>query len=244
MYHNLELSHPAKIPYAISVRQFESQLEILRRACFTTVSFREVIEAMRSKEALPVRSVLITFDDGYMSFRKYAVPALRRQGMTATAFLVGREIGGFNRWDDYNGIPQLRLMNQTDIEEIIGAGFEIGSHGWAHRDLLACSHKQLEEEIVLSRQSLQDRFGIAATTFAYPYGRYSEAHYEILACAGFQAAVTCSSSGPAGNPFAMRRVYVQGRDTGLRFLLKLSSLYPRYRAWRGRAASGAQINLR
>src|SRR5437879_1794984 len=95
MYHHLERDHPARTPYAISVRQFEGQLDMLQRARFTTVNFQQLSKALRSGEALPKKSVLITFDDGYVSFVDYAVPALRACRMTATAFLVAGEIGGF-----------------------------------------------------------------------------------------------------------------------------------------------------
>jgi peptidoglycan/xylan/chitin deacetylase (PgdA/CDA1 family) len=233
MYHHLEPDHPARTPYAISVRQFEDQLDVLQRAGFTTINFEQLSKARRSGEALSGKSVVITFDDGYVSFLDYAVPALQVRGMSATAFLVVGEIGGFNRWDESEGIPRRALMSEANVEGLIAAGFEIGSHGWAHRDLVACSPKELEEEIGRSRQALHAKFGIVTTTFAYPYGRYSETHYKSLASAGFQAAVTSSSTTPGiGNQFALRRVNVQQRDNRLTFFLKLSPLYLRYKAWR------------
>src|SRR4051812_41654229 len=99
MYHHLEPKHPATSLYAISLRQFQGHLDLLQRARFTTITFRQLSEAMSKGRALPRKSVLITFDDGYLSFLDYALPALQARGMTATAFLVAGEIGEFNRWD-------------------------------------------------------------------------------------------------------------------------------------------------
>jgi peptidoglycan/xylan/chitin deacetylase (PgdA/CDA1 family) len=240
MYHHLESEHPAKTPHAISTRQFEDQLDTLLRHEFTTVSFARLLNARAGGSPLPNKSVLLTFDDGYLSFFDYAVPALRSRGMTATSFLVAGELGRFNQWDDSSGMPRRLLMGQTHVEKIVASGFEIGSHGWRHRDLLACSRDELDEELQRSRQTLIASFGIQTTIFAYPYGRYSEALYTSLACAGYQAAVTASSiaSDSTNNCFALRRADIHTRDTRLSFRLKISPFYLRYKAFRNRKPFG------
>src|ERR1041384_8126669 len=130
MYHHLEPHHPAKTPYAISVTQFERQLNLLQRARFTTITFQQLLGVIVKGNRLPHKSVLISFDDGYTSFLEHAVPALLARRMTATTFLVAREIGGFNKWDQNLGIPARQLMDHSAVKEVINAGFEIGSHGW------------------------------------------------------------------------------------------------------------------
>src|SRR5215212_7346655 len=91
LYHHLEPRHPAKTPYAISVAQFERQLNLLQRARFTTINFQQLLGVMLKGNRLPDKSVLISFDDGYTSFLEHAVPALLARRMTATAFLVAGE---------------------------------------------------------------------------------------------------------------------------------------------------------
>ncbi len=233
MYHHLESEHPAKTQYSISKRQFEDQLDTLHRHKFTTVNFARLLNARAGGSPLPRRSVLLTFDDGYLSFFDYAVPALRARGMTATSFLVAGELGRFNQWDDASGIPRRLLMGQTHVEKIVAAGFEIGSHGWRHRDLLACSRDELDEELQRSRQTLTAGFGVEPTIFAYPYGRYSDELDTSLACAGYQAAVTASSDSK-NNRFTLRRVEIHSRDTRFSFRVKLSPFYLRYKAFRSR----------
>lgn len=235
MYHHLEPNHPARTPYSISLLQFERQVMALRNARYETVSFQRLSRALKEETTLPAKSLLITFDDGYKSFFNLAMPVLQAQGMTATAFIVAGEIGGFNRWDEDKGIPHRALMTEEELRAVVDAGFELGSHGWSHRDLLACSPAETEEEIVRARQFLQARFGAPVSAFAYPYGRHCAALYESLAGAGFESAVIASTVPPReeGNPFAMPRVLVQQRDNGMRFRLKLSPLYRRYKKWRG-----------
>jgi len=234
MYHHLDGS--AETPYALSVSQFVAQLEALRSGGFAALTFVELSKMMHGYLECPGKPVLLTFDDGYESFRKLAVPALAGRGMKATVFVVAGEIGGFNRWDVETGIPRRALMTEEGIREVIAAGMEVGSHGWAHRDLTACSDAHLDEEIVRSRQDLQRRFGVEVGAFAYPYGRHGARLFPRLVQAGYQCAVSIFSNAKTvtENPFAMRRVYVHPCDTPLRFRFKLSPLYLRYVARRDR----------
>jgi peptidoglycan/xylan/chitin deacetylase (PgdA/CDA1 family) len=156
--------------------------------------------------------------------------------MSATVFLVAGELGGCNRWDLEEGFPRRALMTDTGVREVLAQGIEIGSHGWAHRDLRVCSGSELDEELVRSRDELQQRFGVRIETFAYPYGRHAARHFQPVAQAGYRAAVSIFSNAPTvtHNPFMMRRIYVHAGDTPGRFRFKLSPLYLRYVAWRDR----------
>ena len=234
MYHHLDGS--ADTPYALSVGQFIAQLDALRRSGFATLTFSDLSKAMQGHRECPGKPVLLTFDDGYESFRELAVPALAGRGMKATVFVVAGEIGGFNRWDVETGIPRRALMPEQGIREVIAAGMEVGSHGWAHRDLTACSDAELDEEIGWSRQELQRRFGVEVGAFAYPYGRHGARLFPRLVQAGYHCAASIFSNAKTvtENPFAMRRVYVHPGDTPLRFRYKLSPLYLRYVARRDR----------
>ena len=66
---------------------------MLQRGRFSTVTFQHLVEAMGGGRPLPRKPVVITFDDGYLSFLDCAVPALKARGMVATVFLVAGEIG-------------------------------------------------------------------------------------------------------------------------------------------------------
>jgi len=240
MYHHLDPDGASTSQYALTRGLFCAQLNILRRLGFTALGFQELFAALDGKRALPARAVIITFDDGYESFREFALPALLAHAMTATVFVVAGEIGGNNRWDLPQGFPQRSLMDEAALKEIAAAGIEIGSHGWAHRDLTACTESELAEEFVRSRQEIRRRLGIPADVFSYPYGRYSRQHFSMLAQAGYRGATTIFSDEPTvtHSRYAMRRVLVHDGDTAWRFRLKLSPLYLRYVAWRDRKAGG------
>jgi peptidoglycan/xylan/chitin deacetylase (PgdA/CDA1 family) len=234
VYHHLEPNCVPITPYAVFAKQFAKHLDVIRRAGFVTVSFRRLFDAMEGKALLPTRAVIITFDDGYQSFYDLALPELSRRSMTATIFIVAGEIGGVNKWDSNKNYPQRRLMNEHQIREVLAAGMEIASHGWAHRDLTACSETEQQQEIIRSRLELQSRFGVPIEAFAYPYGRFNRRHCVALKEVGYRGgvAVSCNSPNVTQHRFAIWRVYIRAADTALRVRMKISPLYLRLRAWR------------
>jgi peptidoglycan/xylan/chitin deacetylase (PgdA/CDA1 family)/glycosyltransferase involved in cell wall biosynthesis len=236
MYHNLEDSTKhSREPFSLPVDLFQRHLEILALHGFETISFPDLHSVLRGEKAYTGREVLITFDDGYESFQRLAVPALTGMRMTATVFVVVGELGGTNRWDSERGQGVRTLMDADDLRRVRRAGMDVGVHGWSHRDLMACSAMEREFEILSSKQTLERILDVPARTFCYPYGRYAASLFGDLARAGYEGAVAMFSDEPrvTSNPFVMRRIYVHRGDHALRFRMKLSRPYLRYMAWRG-----------
>jgi peptidoglycan/xylan/chitin deacetylase (PgdA/CDA1 family) len=234
MYHHLEANDRSS-PYAVSIQQFNRQLDLISRAGFTTLSMRELQSLMERSLAPPRKSIILTFDDGYESFRELALPALLSRKMKAIVFIVAGKIGEFNSWDMARHFPRRQLMSEDGIREVLDEGMELGSHGWIHRDLTECSPVELSEELVRSREELQHRFNVDIGAFAYPYGHYNRDILKQVANAGYTMAVTIFADQPSvtDNLLAMRRVYIHKGDHTLRFRFKLSPLYLRFLARRG-----------
>lgn len=70
---------------SITPAAFEGALRFLTRY-YTPVSLQDVLSASDGR-SLPPRAVLVTFDDGYASTMKWAVPLCELLGVTATFFL-------------------------------------------------------------------------------------------------------------------------------------------------------------
>nr|WP_320131238.1 polysaccharide deacetylase family protein [uncultured Holophaga sp.] len=117
------LAPPGKQP-AISGAQLEQQLRLLRSRGFTPVSASQVAEAYAHGGFLPPRSILLTFDGGYLSSYEEAHPVLARLQWPALMMLdTGRQEHrdpNFLYWD------RLQLMLDSGI-------WELGTHG--HRPL-------------------------------------------------------------------------------------------------------------
>ena len=145
---------------------------------------------------LPRRPVIISFDDGYASFADIGVPELVSRNMTASVFVVANASVQTNSWDADCGRPRHRLMDDTATRAVMRAGMEIGAHGWNHLDLRSCSDEDAFQEIAGARQELSRRFGIHPSVFAYPFGRYREEHFALLANACYSGAVSIFSDRP------------------------------------------------
>jgi len=104
--------------------------------------------------------------------------------------------------------------------------------------LTKCPASELEDEFIRSKHELERRLDCSTDTFAYPYGRYSEKLFPLVAKAGYRSAVAVFPNEPTvtSNRYAMRRIYVHAGDGPIKFRLKLSNTYLRYAAWRDRRA--------
>jgi peptidoglycan/xylan/chitin deacetylase (PgdA/CDA1 family) len=243
MYHHLECG-PITAEFSLPAEVFTRQLDWLERRGYTTLSFDGLFAILDGSRPRPQRPVIITFDDGYESFAELAVPALLERGMTATVFVVAGEVGGYNRWDEAHGVVRRRLMDAAAIHAALGRGFEIGAHGFRHRDLTACSESEAAEETVVARDRLCQRFGTSVDVFAFPYGLHTPREKAILRQCGYRGAVSIFSSSRTvtGDRYAMRRIHVHAGDGPMRFAAKLTRLYLRYAGWRdGRGATGPAV---
>jgi peptidoglycan/xylan/chitin deacetylase (PgdA/CDA1 family) len=235
MYHEIIAGENTNSEYyEISLRQFQQQLDQLQCWGFTVITLGQLVRVLDGKENGPARPVVITFDDAYRSFLELALPELRHRDLTATLFVTAGEIGGTNRWDQERGFPKRPVMTAAELRICKKAGIEIGAHGWLHRKLTQCSRAEAEEEIVRSRDVLARCLGTPPVFYSYPHGVHLPENFEMLAKAGYHGAVSIFSDAPTvtANRYAMRRVYIHPGDTTLRFRLKLSGMYLRYKAWR------------
>ena len=171
---------------------FRRQLAELRAAGFASTT------------TLPAfaKHVWITFDDGDASTLS-ALEPLRECGMQAVQFLVADRIGGVNDWDA-TGEP---LMDEVQIREWLSAGHAIGSHTLTHARLNTLAPAAVREEIASSRAKLEDRFGVAVSLFAYPWGECDARLAAEVAAAGYTAAFTTERgvNTLTTSPFQLRR---------------------------------------
>lgn len=71
----------------VPARIFEDHLLWLVRAGYRTVNLDELHSHVSGEQLLPARSVVLTFDDGYLDNWTYVAPLLRRYGCKGTVFV-------------------------------------------------------------------------------------------------------------------------------------------------------------
>src|SRR5699024_11972582 len=76
----------------VAVEHFEQQIRGLAKQGYHSLRADE-IEAFFKGEAVPEKSVVLTFDDGYLDNWVYAHPVLKKYGMTGIMFVITSLIG-------------------------------------------------------------------------------------------------------------------------------------------------------
>lgn len=166
-YHAIE---PGPPPLCVHPDLFRSHVETVLAAGARVVGVSELVREL----AVPTsddRLVALTFDDGFASVATAAAPILASHELGGTVFCVAGHVGGANDWETgRNGGFAAPLASREQILELVAAGLEIGSHGFAHRPAAELSDDEAEQEIVGSREHLERLSGTEVRAYAYPYG--------------------------------------------------------------------------
>lgn len=213
MYHEIGTPTGPWPELYVRPQDFEAQMAFLADHGFRALTLAELLDAWAGRRPLPAHPVVVTFDDGYASAVREALPILRRNGQRATLFL---QLGLLGR-------PG--ALTADMVREWLAAGNELGDHTITHPDLRRTTDDRLRREISGSKDELEAEFGVRVRTFAYPSGDYDDRAVAALRAAGFEAAVTTAYGlARPDDLFALRRVRVQGSDGLQGFAAKLRAL--------------------
>lgn len=210
MYHEI-----AAGPNSLYVAPHElaAHLEYLTHKGYTPVTLEQVYLNFTGGGPLPERPVVLTFDDGYISFYTNAMPLLRQHGAAATLFVISGFVGkpGYVTWDQ--------------VTEMAAEGIEMGAHTVTHHDLTTLRDDQLAAQIRDSRAAIEQRTGRAVTFFAYPSGRYDDRTPAAVKNAGLHGAVITKRgfATPCQDLMLWRRVRVN-KGTSVQALAALLEL--------------------
>jgi peptidoglycan/xylan/chitin deacetylase (PgdA/CDA1 family) len=104
-----------------------------------------------------------------------------------------------------------KAMTWDQIAELHACGVTFGSHTSTHEILTMLPAEQAEQEIVSSREAIQQKLGSSCHLFSYPNGDYSEHVRGLVAQAGYQFAFLNQEPGvwtSDCDPFLIPRVNV------------------------------------
>ncbi|MGI8807271.1 MAG: polysaccharide deacetylase family protein [Acidimicrobiales bacterium] len=185
-------------PLCVGLEAFRRQVEALSEAGAEAFTVTDFVQRLRAG-SLPLRAVAFTFDDGYESVHRHALPVLEAVGYPASVFPVTSQIGGANTWDDAGGRPPLRLLARRQLEELGAAGWEVGGHTHTHRPLAGLPENEVVDEVRTSTRRLEDLLGVAVRSFAYPYGAWDPVSRRIAGeahdvCLGIGASLATARS--------------------------------------------------
>ena len=204
-YHAVEWG-PA--PLCIDPVTFLGHVDCIAESGVESVTVSELARRLRAGESLQ-GVVALTFDDGFASVARTAVPLLAERGLTATVFCVAGRLGRDSGWASApRGGFLSPLVSGDELAELARAGFEIGSHTMAHAPLVQSDPEALRREIVESRAVLEGAVGTAVRSFAYPYGAGPAPAARRLVAETYDAACTTEMRRvqPGDDPLELPRI--------------------------------------
>ena len=196
MYHQLgEPAAGGDALYTVPRAAFAAQMHHLRDEGYEVLSVGQALAGR--PDGRP--RVVMTFDDGSATDRSEAAPLLAALGFGATFYVVAGFLGrpGF--------------VTEAEARELVGMGFEVGSHSMSHRYLSDLDAAGLREEVYASKQRLEDVLGRRARHFACPGGRCNGRVTEAVRDAGYESLATShvGLNTPATDAFHLTRIAVQ-----------------------------------
>jgi len=160
---------------SVRVKDFDLQMKFLRKQSFNVIPLQKLVYFLRTKERIPGKTVVVTFDDGYKSTFLNAYPILRKYDIPASVFVAVGYIGGgkpfpwLNSGCEEGESYELVPMSWEEVAELHSTGIEIGSHTYSHKFMPKLRKEEIEEEILKSQLVIKDKTDEVPFSFALPF---------------------------------------------------------------------------
>lgn len=220
-YHEV-VQDVGKDSYAVSKTNFIEHMDFIRDHGYTPVSLKLIEKVRQGKAKLPSKPVLLTFDDGYMSYYNTVVPILRTYEYPSVAAVVTAWLDGRYIPPEYRG--KGKLMNWQHIKKLAKSNLvEIASHSDnLHRGLpsnpqgneraaaITRAYDPIEDtyeddstyrlrvknDLARSAHLLSQKLGRFPLAIVWPYGEYNQHVVDEAVKIGFKYHMTLDD-GPA-----------------------------------------------
>jgi peptidoglycan/xylan/chitin deacetylase (PgdA/CDA1 family) len=233
MYHHVN-NHKGDM-VTITPETFEMQMHYLNKAGYKTLNTGELISHINGTLQLNEKSVMVTFDDGWIDNYVFAYPVMKKYGIKATIFLVTSWIDNAGNAGHVNDsdIPtheesssllmknkgQKVVLNWDMIREMKESGLvEFHSHTQNHMKCHHLNGNDLLEEVQQSKKRIEGRLGSDCTCLCWPMGRYNDLAVKTAEEAGYKALFTTNYGVVNENSdlFAIQRIAVKDSNVWFR----------------------------
>jgi len=202
-YHNF--SETKQNLMMVKKRDFERQMKFLKDNGYTVITLDDLFDFLEYRKPLPIKSVVITIDDGWQGVYDIAYPILKKYNFPATLFVYTDLINGSRKTLDWN-----------QVAELYKNGIDIQCHTISHRNLNKIKKnesfqdyvKEIEGEISKSARIIKKKINKNVKYLAYPYGDTNNLVIAFLKQNGFRGAFTVKRD---SNPFFMNHFTLNRR---------------------------------
>jgi len=192
----------------VTEKNFEAQMKFLNENGYHVITMDQLFDFLEFKSQIPEKSVVLTIDDGWLSFKDIALPILKKYNFPATLFIYTDFIG------------KKKAMSWEQLKMLASNGVDIQCHTQSHRNLaiikknesLADYLKSLELEIVHVKEIIKNKLDQDCRYLAYPYGATNQFVIKILKKHGYRGAfsVIRKENPFFVNPYIINRSMIYG----------------------------------
>ncbi|MCL2884297.1 MAG: polysaccharide deacetylase family protein [Oscillospiraceae bacterium] len=200
MYHKVSESRADWNRYCISAAEFESDLQYIAAAGYTTIVIRDLIDYVEKGTPLPERPIMLTFDDGNIDNYTLVLPLLKKYNMKIVFAPYGKIVDACTADNDRN--PHTAAVSWNDIAEMAQSGLvEVQNHSYDLHQGIGSKRKagesmdaytvRLTADTEKMQALIRQYAGAAPTAYVYPFGAFSKGELGILQGMGFSCTLGC-----------------------------------------------------
>ena len=164
---------------SLSIETFEKQMKYLKDNGYHTITLTDLYRYFMRVEAIPEKSVVLTFDDGYENNYSVMFPILKKYKFKATIFVITSHID-----------KDHKFMTSKQLLEMDKYGVDIESHTVNHEKLKMISKDKRLKTLIQSKKDLEKILNKKINYFAYPGGAYNKSAINAVKEAGYTMAFT------------------------------------------------------
>lgn len=207
-YHHVSDTTPASTSTRVAL--FEQHLAYLAEHDFNVMPLPELIKQLHGGQALPDKTVAITFDDGYRSVYDTAFKRLKQYGFAFTVFVNSEPVN--------QGVPE--FVTWDELAHMAQAGGSIANHTKSHpfmvRQQANETKKQwrvrIEQQIIGAERAIKKATGQSLKLLAYPYGEFDDKLKQLLQALGYVGLGQHSGAVGVGSDFLALPRFPMGGD--------------------------------
>lgn len=197
-------------PWIDTTERFERQMKFLHDVGYTTLSMNEYDAWRKGKKRIPLRSVMITIDDGDIETYYEMMPILKKYCLKATYFMIGEKVK--DTTDNYDPSKKQFLgMDLIEKAKMEYPDVELQSHSYGMHNRNGTSPYVLS----MSKEEIENDFDkmrfLNTDVYCYPYGVHNDKILEVLEEKSYRMAFKLDKSGVStrsDNKFLIQRVGV------------------------------------
>lgn len=157
-----------------TVEQLRAEFEHLKTNGYKVVPLHKLITALKEKQEIPDKWVVLTVDDSFKSFYTNGLPIFKEYDYPFSLFVyVEATQKGYS---DFMSWEQLRELKPYGSLEF---------HSYSHGHMTRMSNSELKEDFEKGLKLFTKELSIEPKAFSYPFGEYSPRVKQIAKSYGF-----------------------------------------------------------